>query len=143
HRASPLRHPSPHRHPAPARRRRLHQTGRRRTPAAHRPSPQRHPLRGARHVAALRGRRERGEKREGPPLRLPLRSRRTSRLLRRSGLLPLIQITSTSLYSPNTRRIASQISPTVASLSTASTIAGSRLSPLRARSSTRCTAASA
>jgi hypothetical protein len=44
--------------------------------------------------------------------------------------------TTVSWYSPNTRRIASEISPTVPQLSTAQTVPGMRFSPQRAVSST-------
>ena len=44
------------------------------------------------------------------------------------------------MYSPKTRRSASEISPTVAKASTAAAIAGNRFSPDRARRSTSATA---
>ena len=47
------------------------------------------------------------------------------------------------MYSPKTRRRASEISPTVAKASTAAAIAGIRFSPERARRSTSATAAAA
>src|SRR6202051_1983837 len=50
------------------------------------------------------------------------------------------QITTASLYSPNTRRIASEISPTVAQASTAARIRGITLAPERAASSTPASA---
>src|SRR5580658_8040604 len=51
------------------------------------------------------------------------------------------QITTASLYSPYTFRMASEISPTVALASTAASIRGMRLSPERAVSSTARSAA--
>src|SRR6266851_2247487 len=54
-----------------------------------------------------------------------------------------IHRTTDSVYSPKTRRRASEISPTVASASTAAVMAGIRFSPVRARVSTAATAAAA
>src|SRR5580704_3219309 len=52
-----------------------------------------------------------------------------------------LQITTVSWYSPKTRRIASDISPTVAKASTAARIHGIKLAPDRALSSTPLSAA--